>query len=86
MSETTLSAERQAREWLDEMGIVLDPDITTGEEGRLVNQDKRLTVIQSAVPPPEWLEIAEELRPRRLLGLGLRMKESFRTCQTIFTK
>ncbi len=63
MSETTLSAERQAREWLDEMGIVLDPDITTGEEGRLVNQDNRLTVIQSAVPPPEWLEIAEELRP-----------------------
>ena len=85
MSKTTLNAERQAREWLDEMGIVLDPDISTGEEARLVNQDKRLTVIQSAVPPPEWLEIAEELRPR-LPGLGLRMKESFRTCQTIFTK
>jgi len=85
MSKTTLNAERQAREWLDEMGIVLNPDITTGEEARLVNQDKRLTVIQSAVPLPEWLEIAEELRPRPP-RLVLRMKESFRTCQTIFTK
>ena len=84
MSKTTLNAERQAREWLDEMGIVLDPDITTGEEARLANPDKRLTIIQSAVPP-EWLEIAEELRPR-LPGLGLLMKESLRTCQAIFTK